>query len=226
MDYPTQDDIFRVRFGAFFHGGQVRRYHTIRTTHDQTVADHSWGVAVLASLLIEGTTINATDVLTTALTHDIAEFLVGDLPSVSTSGLLKKQEEDYMRALGYARKAVNSADVPERGFRGVAKKVLEVVKMADMLEGYVWSFRESYVYRNVLMETSLEVYGGMIQRRLAAWDQTYANDKEMHVIARRARRIVSYASPDYREKFGGPEDIRAVLLSMLRHDVEEPQPSE
>ena len=59
-------------------GGDVKRYHTLPTIGEQTVANHSWGVAMILHWLEP--TINKT-VMLKALTHDVAEKQTGDIPA-------------------------------------------------------------------------------------------------------------------------------------------------
>jgi 5'-deoxynucleotidase YfbR-like HD superfamily hydrolase len=58
-------------------GSEVKRYHTVTTIQQETVGHHSHGVAMLCCLLIEPTP----RLLFAALTHDLAEHQLGDLPS-------------------------------------------------------------------------------------------------------------------------------------------------
>ena len=51
-------------------GGEVKRYHTMKTIGEQTVANHSWGVAVILNWLKPDISKVA---LLKALSHDVAE---------------------------------------------------------------------------------------------------------------------------------------------------------
>jgi hypothetical protein len=77
----------------------VQRFHTHRTTGEDTVASHSWGVAVIVDILCNGKA--PADLLRAALYHDIAEFKYGDIPSpakrLMNSEALRKMEDVYMR---------------------------------------------------------------------------------------------------------------------------------
>lgn len=59
-------------------GGHVRRYHTVETIGQQTVADHSWGVAMMVLQLQPDASAN---LLKAALFHDLAEYDTGDTPA-------------------------------------------------------------------------------------------------------------------------------------------------
>lgn len=60
-------------------GGFTKRFHTIPTLREHTVGHHSFGVACFAWLLA-GERCSAA-LLMSALTHDLAEQHVGDIPS-------------------------------------------------------------------------------------------------------------------------------------------------
>jgi len=59
-------------------GGEVKRYHTMKTIGEQTVANHSWGVAVILNWLKPDISKAA---LLKALSHDVAEKRTGDMPA-------------------------------------------------------------------------------------------------------------------------------------------------
>jgi 5'-deoxynucleotidase YfbR-like HD superfamily hydrolase len=83
-------------------GGAVKRYHTVPTVGEQTVAAHSWGVAVLLIRILPGC---SKQLLIAALFHDVAEKWTGDIPADAkwrepeVSTLLKRVERDVERAL-------------------------------------------------------------------------------------------------------------------------------
>lgn len=60
--------------------GRTKRYHT-RAMHDyQTVAAHSWGVAVLVLAIAKAPSV---DLLKAALVHDLGEAKTGDVPATA-----------------------------------------------------------------------------------------------------------------------------------------------
>lgn len=60
-------------------GGAVRRFHTLPTIGSETVAEHSFGVAMLCVALTNGQP--TVHLLKAALFHDLAEQFTGDVPA-------------------------------------------------------------------------------------------------------------------------------------------------
>lgn len=58
--------------------GAVRRMHTTRTAYHQTLAEHSWGVAMLVRYVRPAA---SGDLLHAALVHDLPEWWTGDVPA-------------------------------------------------------------------------------------------------------------------------------------------------
>lgn len=72
-------------------GGQTRRFHTFPVIQQQNVAEHSHGVAMLVSWLAQASEPGlGVPLLMAALCHDLAEHVVGDIPSPA-----KKAMPDY-----------------------------------------------------------------------------------------------------------------------------------
>lgn len=67
----------RLRFA--YEGGLVTRFHTRMGITRNTTAQHSHGVAMLCYFLAQGRP--SANLLMAALTHDLAEQAVGDIPS-------------------------------------------------------------------------------------------------------------------------------------------------
>ncbi len=85
----TQDE-------EILHAGRVRRWHTIAGLN-QSVAEHSWGVAVLLLLHDPHVTVNA---LREALIHDVHERWLGDLPTMAKDRrivAIEAETEEYAR---------------------------------------------------------------------------------------------------------------------------------
>lgn len=63
-----------------FNGGAVERFHIVPGVKTQSVAEHSWGVAVLCQALMPDC---SKDLILAAMFHDCAEFVTGDVPAVA-----------------------------------------------------------------------------------------------------------------------------------------------
>lgn len=64
-----------------YKGGAVRRFHTVPVTSHETVAEHSFGVAVMVLALTNN---NASkNLMLAALFHDLAEQVTGDIPATA-----------------------------------------------------------------------------------------------------------------------------------------------
>lgn len=66
-------------------GGVTRRFHTERVLHHQNVAEHSHGVAMICAWLADDAI--STALIMSALCHDLAEHIMGDVPAPSKRGL-------------------------------------------------------------------------------------------------------------------------------------------
>lgn len=116
-------------------GGAVRRWHTLPTATEQTVAAHSWGVAVL---LLEVWPERATrTMLQYALGHDVAECHTGDVPatakwrSAELRSALRAEEDSWATEHGLERWTSPEA-------LGLTTEMHDVLRAADMLELVLW----------------------------------------------------------------------------------------
>lgn len=111
-------------------GGGVRRYHTYRVVCEDTVASHSWGVAVVLDMLYAGQA--PAKLLRAALYHDVAEHVFGDIPSPAkrafNSDELRKQEDKLM--------------VEHSMFTVLSDWERFVLKVADILDGLIYCTEE------------------------------------------------------------------------------------
>jgi 5'-deoxynucleotidase YfbR-like HD superfamily hydrolase len=107
-------------------GGTIKRYHTLEIIGEQSVASHSWGVAIIVEYL--DPEINKNTVLK-ALTHDVAELSTGDIPApvkweeFELVQALKQIEQKYEQKLGVAKYS-----------RHMSQKEKSLFKQADMFE--------------------------------------------------------------------------------------------
>jgi len=122
----------------------VTRWHMVRTGRDQTVADHSWAVTVLALRMAEElvaplTVDERADLMVYALLHDIHEIETGDLPTPAKTTL----EE---AGLGHAIRALEEAFWQNRGVPfptwGSWGRISTLVAAADKMEAALFYKRE------------------------------------------------------------------------------------
>lgn len=86
-------------------GGSVKRYHTVPTIGEETVGEHSFGVAMMVLAITGGKA--SMDLLKAALFHDMAEQVTGDSPFTSKKAFpllkcaLEVAEEDWEKENGF-----------------------------------------------------------------------------------------------------------------------------
>lgn len=78
----TLEEVFEEESKVFFlmYSGSVERFHTMRKIKSQNIAEHSWGVAVLADYIFGQ---NFPNLVRYALYHDAAEIVTGDTPATA-----------------------------------------------------------------------------------------------------------------------------------------------
>jgi 5'-deoxynucleotidase YfbR-like HD superfamily hydrolase len=117
-----------------FDGGYSTRFHTVDVHNRQDIASHSFGVAWYCEGLSGGEA--SKDLIMAALSHDLAEHIVGDVPSPAKRSLgLSKQfqtlEDKYLAENGLMKYFDNLSENDNR-----------ILKYADMLEGMTFCLRE------------------------------------------------------------------------------------
>ena len=107
--------------------GEVARYHTYSTKFNcsQTVAAHSWGVALLAILLSEKPNLN---MVLSALMHDATELCTGDIPAPT-----KCKIDEFLKP--YERNFAQNNLL----FASFCHDVPPLVVVADNLECLIWA---------------------------------------------------------------------------------------
>ena len=77
-------------------GAKVERAHTVPHVGSYSVGEHAHGVASLILLAHPNPSVN---LLRAAITHDLHEYLVGDLPSFVKNDAFRDKELDAMRSI-------------------------------------------------------------------------------------------------------------------------------
>lgn len=126
----------------FLRASYTKRWTIVNTSRQQTIAEHSFNVAMIAQYLAELTDWNgvfhSSEVLqlqSWALLHDIVEIYTGDIPTPFKRALEKHgakisdAEEEFLKEYGGAAREA------EQSIFGV------IVKFADMLEA-IWFLKD------------------------------------------------------------------------------------
>lgn len=123
----------RAKLDFIYKGGKTKRFHTADTLTTQNVAEHSFGVAWFVHLLNpEG----RKEVILAALSHDLAEHLVGDVSSPT-----KRLYPELKNAVDLAENALlNNAQLNFESLLTSEEK--RILKLADMFDGMMFCIRE------------------------------------------------------------------------------------
>lgn len=108
--------------------GKVRRWHT-HANLNQTVADHSWGVAAILLLIHPDP---SQSLLREAIFHDCGELIIGDIPAPSKLALIADLREALAKEEDSARLKMG---IPRQPLTAEEAVWLE---MADKLEAYIF----------------------------------------------------------------------------------------
>lgn len=128
--------LLRERIAFIRRGGEVERYHTERTLHENTVAEHSFNVAWLCSLMA----VNLDDgakyrLLLAAMTHDLPEESIGDMPAPSKRRVGRAVFDSYEQSLltyyALSYKSLLTAEMQR------------ILKLADVMEGAFYCIGEA-----------------------------------------------------------------------------------
>lgn len=111
-------------FLTLYEAGVVERFHTVRTHRRQTIADHSWGVAMVVLMIYPEC---PRYVLEAALFHDLAESVTGDLPAT-----VKWKNPVLQELLAEMEHRFNKEHKLTSEF--MTAKDHDVLKWADMME--------------------------------------------------------------------------------------------
>lgn len=139
---------------TLFDGSGVKRFHTIPTVTENTVGQHSHGVAMFCMMLEDGNP--SAVLLMKALTHDLAEQYTGDVPSPAKRALgVRKEfgevEEQLLATVGFSIALTEREEV--------------VLKLADCADGMMFCAKERMLgNRSKMIKHAYKNYG------------TYVND--------------------------------------------------
>lgn len=154
--HPAGSDFeLRAQLRAIYGGGDVQRFHTMRTVKPNTVGQHSYGVALLCQLLAPNC---SKKLLLAALTHDMAEQWTGDVPApakiaMGISQSLHELEETTLLAIGIDYGCDLNQD--ER----------RILKLADTLDGLMFCILE-FNLGNASIYTALKNFKDYAKKNL------------------------------------------------------------
>ena len=128
-----------VGFYEFMRAGHVKRWHVVNTTREQSIAEHSFLVTMIALELNkcfdeEGVVYDILPIVMGGLFHDISEVRYGDIPTpgkqflkkvTNNPGIFSDIEAELLPEMPYAQVEVT-------GFAA------QIIKMADIIEAAHW----------------------------------------------------------------------------------------
>lgn len=107
--------------------GSIKRFHAVRTIKEETIGEHSFNMVNLVMILTEGKA--SRELILAAITHDMGEWAVGDIPSQIKKALppelrieVDKREYDAIRTIHPILPGLDETD-------------LHLLKLADNLDG-------------------------------------------------------------------------------------------
>lgn len=108
----------------------VRRWNLVATTAPNSVASHSFNVAMIAmalrKVMFNTIDISQSDVCFYAIIHDIDEVYTGDLPTPTKAAIREKGVEP------------NSLFVGQNVEKKPPDKIAKIIKMADLIDNYIF----------------------------------------------------------------------------------------
>lgn len=132
-----------------YHAGVTRRFHTWPVLRQQTVADHSWHVAMLVQYIFGREEPGITmELIMAALTHDMAECKVGDLPAPAKRKMDMRiavveggAATDFRSAWGAMEQEI-LAEYEMDWEKFLTPEQLQQLKLCDSLEGAFFCVNE------------------------------------------------------------------------------------
>lgn len=128
-------------------GAETKRYHTQPTLREQTVGAHSFSAAMLVALIAqEADPVNGVGLtlplVMAALTHDLPEHKMGDLPAPAKRSLPPLENGMSFRAHWGAMEVQHLQSVNLDWEALLCPQQLRWLKLADSMDGALWCARE------------------------------------------------------------------------------------
>lgn len=141
----------RDQIDFLYAAGEPRRFHTWAILRERTIAHHSWHVAMLLHILYGQSEPGISSVLLlAALTHDMAEWQFGDIPSPAKRAL-SEHFPDFRAKFGEVEQKLLS----EYGFdfeKFLNEEELRKLKFCDNLEGALYCCEERALGNRAIKE--------------------------------------------------------------------------
>jgi len=112
-------------------GAEVTRYHTVFTFNNETVGHHSHGVAMMVLMMKPDA---SASLLKAALYHDLAEQVVGDIPSPAKRQFGLGERLDKLELAVIAEAGIENPKLTDEEAR--------MLKLADIAQGALFCARE------------------------------------------------------------------------------------
>lgn len=132
-----------LTLGDVYRSLDVKRWQIVKTNRQQSVAEHSYMVAMIAARICHHTGRSqhfTNEVVRYALTHDLPEVLTGDL----ATPLKRMLGVEFTKRLSELENRLTWLPGWALSSRGVGKETAVVVKMADLIEAAVFLFHNSH----------------------------------------------------------------------------------
>lgn len=172
-EFDTAQALITQQVRTLFDGGAVQRFHTMPTLTDNTVAQHSHGVAVFCYLIDPAC---SKDLLLAALMHDLAEQYTGDVPSPSKRVLgireaFGKVEQELLGTVGF--------DIEHR----LSEHDEIVLKLADCADGMMFCVRERTLgNRSKMLKAAFKNYQTYVHQASEKLDDANARSNAFRVM--------------------------------------------
>lgn len=136
------DSVVAAKLEFIQFGRETRRFHGLPMLDYQRVDAHQWGVVMLAMLLVgdDAPAERQLRLIKAASTHDLAEWIVGDVPAPSKRQMPDYPEGSFREVFGQ----MEDRHLVEAGFplSELDARDKRVLKLADAAEGVLHCIRE------------------------------------------------------------------------------------
>ena len=137
--------------------GSVKRFHIVNTTRIQTLAEHQYGVAILAGEIASRLNLDTAavaSVMAAAIVHDVGECRSGDIPTPTKRRLREKLGEPFDEVLDQFDVKIDKTP-----------QVKAILKCADFLESMVFLMehkvgRHADVVMGDIMDDAFKYFAG------------------------------------------------------------------